>query len=196
MSQSRTSTYDITIGALFVALMAVGANITSIAPFLSILNVPLTLQTFVAILAGIILGSRMGGFSMVVYAALGLVGAPIFAGFTGGAATIVKPTFGFILSFIVLAYVVGKIVEKDRSFNKYIAASIVGMAINYLIGVNGLYLAYNFWMGEGAGMPYVLAWTSMTPFLIKDFVLSILAGVLAYRLEKGILHRTPLRQAV
>ncbi|WP_082232515.1 biotin transporter BioY [Halobacillus massiliensis] len=196
MSQSRMSTYDLTIGALFVALMAVGANITAVAPFLSILNVPLTLQTFVAILAGIILGRRMGAFSMLVYAALGLAGVPIFAGFSGGAATVVTPTFGFILSFIAVAYFSGAVVEKKRTFGRYITASLIGLALNYIIGVNGMYLAFNFWMGEGAGMPYVLAWSSMVPFIIKDFALAILAGSFGYRMEKGILKRTPLRQAV
>ncbi|GGF20790.1 BioY family transporter [Halobacillus andaensis] len=196
MKRSRTSAYDMTIGAMFVALMAVGANITAVAPFLSIMNVPLTLQTFFAILAGIVLGSRLGGFAIFVYAALGIVGAPVFAEFSGGVSTIISPTFGFVLSFIVLAFIVGKIVENNRRFSMYMTASIIGVIINYFIGVNGMYAALNFWMGEGAGISYALAWTSMMPFLIKDFALALLAGAFAYRLEKGILHRTPLRQAV
>lgn len=194
MQESRWSAYDIAIGALFVALMAVGANIASIAPFLSILGVPLTLQTFFAILAGVVLGSRLGMFSMVVYTVLGLIGAPIFAQFSGGLGTIFSPTFGFILSYIALAFVVGKIAETKRSPSLYVVASLVGVALNYLIGVNVFYAAMNFWVG-GEGVSYVIAWSSMVPFLLKDITLGVLAGVFAYRLERSFLHRTPLRQA-
>ncbi len=194
MQESRWSAYDISIGALFVALMAVGANIASIAPFLSVLGVPLTLQTFFAILAGIVLGSRLGMFSMIVYTVLGLIGAPIFAQFSGGLGTIFSPTFGFILSYIALAFVVGKIAETKRSSSLYVVASLVGVALNYLIGVNLFYAAMNFWVG-GEGISYVIAWSSMVPFLLKDITLGVVAGVFAYRLERSFLHRTPLRQA-
>ncbi|MBA2175110.1 biotin transporter BioY [Halobacillus locisalis] len=194
MQASRWSAYDITVGALFVALMAVGANIASVAPFLSVLGVPLTLQTFFAILAGIVLGSRLGMFSMIVYTVLGLIGAPIFSQFSGGLGTIFSPTFGFILSYIVLAFVVGKIAETKRSPSLYVAASLVGVALNYLIGVNLFYAAMNFWVG-GDGINYVIAWSSMIPFLLKDITLAVVAGLFAYRLERSFLHRTPLRQA-
>ncbi|KHE68800.1 biotin transporter BioY [Halobacillus sp. BBL2006] len=194
MSKSRLSAYDITLGALFVAMMAVGANITAVAPFLNILGVPLTLQTFFAILAGLILGSRLGMTSMLVYTALGLVGAPVFAGFKGGLSVIISPTFGFIISFIVLAFFVGKLAESKRNFPMYVTAALVGIVINYLIGVNWFYAAMNFWVG-GEGLSYTVAWSSMTPFLIKDIALAVVAGVFGYRLEKSVLHRTQLRQA-
>ncbi|WP_163527584.1 biotin transporter BioY [Halobacillus ihumii] len=195
MQHSSSTAYEITIGALFVALMAIGSNITAFAPFLSIMNVPLTLQTFIAILAGIILGSRLGFFSMFVYTVLGLIGAPVFAGFKGGIGSLFMPTFGFILSFMVLAFAVGKMVENRRSFSVYIIAAIVGLVLNYLVGVNWMYTALHLWVGEGSGIGYAIAWTSMTPFLVKDSALAVLAAVFAYRLEKGVLHRTPLRRA-
>ena len=71
-------TIDLTLAGMFVALMAVGANITSFVPFLVIGGVPITLQTFFAILAGAILGSRLGAITMAVYAFVGLAGAPVF----------------------------------------------------------------------------------------------------------------------
>ncbi|TGB02744.1 biotin transporter BioY [Halobacillus salinus] len=194
MKGSRMSAYDIVIGSLFVALMAVGANITSIAPFLSVLGVPLTLQTFFAILAGIILGSRLGTFSIMVYVILGLIGAPIFAQFSGGLGTIFSPTFGFILSYLAVAYVSGKIAEARRSSVVYIAAALAGVAMNYLIGVNLFYAAMNFWVG-GEGISYVVAWSSMLLFLLKDVTLAVVAGLFAHRLEKTFLQRTSLRQA-
>ncbi|WLR48793.1 biotin transporter BioY [Halobacillus litoralis] len=194
MKSSRLSAYDITLGSLFVALMAIGANITAFMPFLQVMGVPLTLQTFFAILAGLVLGSRLGSFSVLVYALLGLVGAPIFAGFKGGISTLISPTFGFILSFIVVAYAVGKIAESKRNLPTYITAALVGIVVNYFIGVNLFYLAMNFWVG-GDGIGFVVAWSSMVPFLIKDIGLAIVSAFFAIRLEKTLLQRTPLRQA-
>ncbi|SDJ33223.1 biotin transporter BioY [Salimicrobium halophilum] len=187
-------TYDITIGAMFVALMAIGANITAVAPFLSVLGVPLTLQTFVAILAGLILGSRRGVFAMFVYMVIGLIGVPIFAGFKGGMGTFIDPTFGFILSFMGIAFVAGKIAENRREFPMYVTASFAGLAVNYVIGVTWMYAALSLWVGEGAGISYTTAWASMIPFLVKDGALAFVAAVAATRLEGSFLKNTRLRQ--
>src|SRR5690625_217951 len=98
---NRNNVFNLTAGEMFVALTEIGANLTSIAPFLVIGRVPITLQTFFAVMAGLVLGSRLGAFSMFVYMMLGLVGAPVFAQFKGGIGMMLSPTFGFILSFIV-----------------------------------------------------------------------------------------------
>ena len=100
---------DITMIALFVAFMAVGANVTS---FLVIGGVPVTLQTFFAILAGLLLGKRLGSFAMVVYMLVGLIGIPVFAEVSGGLIILTKPSFGFILAFILTAFIVGLVAEK------------------------------------------------------------------------------------
>src|SRR5690625_6093871 len=81
--ENKFTPINLTLGSLFVALTAIGANITSIIPGLSVGGVPITLQTFFAVLAGLVLGSKLGAFSMFVYMMLGLVGAPVFAQFKG-----------------------------------------------------------------------------------------------------------------
>ncbi|MBT2214653.1 BioY family transporter [Virgibacillus dakarensis] len=147
-------------------------------------GVPITLQTFFAVLAGIVLGSRLGAFTMFVYMLLGLVGAPIFAQFKGGAAILLSPTFGFIVSFILVAYVTGKLVEKKKSLPMYVTAAVVGMAINYIFGTNWMYAAYLFWFDAPSGFTYGVAWAWMAVPLPKDIILSVVAGVFAYRIEK------------
>lgn len=189
--KEKSKIYHLTIGSMFVALTAIGANITTIFPFLMVGGVPITLQTFFAILAGLVLGSRLGAFSMFVYMMLGIVGAPVFAQFKGGAATVLSPTFGFILSFILVAYVAGKMVELKRNNVMYVAAALVGMAINYLFGTNWLYAAYTLWFEAPAEFTYKLAWLWMVVPLPKDIVISTLAGMFAYRLYKrGITIQT------
>jgi|GEM_PF-138507 len=193
--QQQSKVFKLTFGAMFVALAAIGANLTSIAPFLVVGGVPITLQTFFAVLAGLVLGSRMGAFSMFVYMMAGLAGAPVFAQFKGGAGAALSPTFGFILSFILVAYVAGKIREMNSSFVSYIVAALTAMSVNYIFGTNWMYAAYKLWFGAPAQFSYKIAWLWMMAPLPKDIILSIMAGSFAYRLEKyGISIRDTVRE--
>lgn len=188
----KLKTIDLTLASMFVALMAVGANITSIAPFMVVGGVPITLQTFFALLAGAILGGRLGAISMTVYAFAGLVGLPIFAQFKGGPSMLLAPTFGFIVSYILVAYVVGKIVEKKKTLNRFIFASLVGLVINYVLGTNLMYFAYMIWASAPEGFSYKMAWMWMVVPLPKDIILAIVAGIFAHRFNRiNLSHRQP-----
>ncbi len=111
----RFHVLDLALAAMFVALMAIGANIVSWAPFLQVAGIPLSMQPFFAILAGLLLGSRLGALSMTVYMLVGVAGAPIFANFKAGFGALLDPTGGFIIAFIIVAYVSGKLVEQKRT---------------------------------------------------------------------------------
>lgn len=184
ITKSRSANHSKTLKlvhiAMFSALMAIGANLTS---FLIIGGVPITLQTFFAILAGILLGSRLGAASMIVYAFIGLAGVPVFAKFSGGMDTIISPTFGFILSFILLAYVVGLITEKFPTRKGFVIAALAGLVINYVVGTNWMYAAYKLWFAAPEGFTYALAWAWMVPPLPKDLILAVLAGLFGFRLK-------------
>ncbi|WP_252504745.1 biotin transporter BioY [Sporosarcina sp. Marseille-Q4943] len=169
---------------MFAALMMIGANITSFVPFLVIGGVPITLQTFFAVLAGLILGSRLGAISMTVYMAVGLAGAPVFSKFQGGFSAVLFPTFGFIVSFILVAYIAGKIVERNGSLRSYVIAALVAMCVNYLFGTNWMYAAYKLWAAAPDAFSYGVAWAWMVPPLPKDILLSILAGFFGHRMYK------------
>lgn len=182
--KSGMSALSIVHSGMFAALMMIGANITAFAPFLTFGGVPITLQTFFAILAGLILGSRLGAISMTVYMFIGLAGAPVFAKFSGGFSSIISPTFGFIVSFILVAYVVGKIVEKNGKLSSYIIAALVGVVINYGFGTNWMYYAYKLWSAAPEAFTYKLAWIWMIPPLPKDIILAVLAGIFGHRMFK------------
>lgn len=166
--------------AMFSILMMIGANISS---FLIIGGVPITLQTFFALLAGILLGSRTGAIAMLFYAFIGLVGLPVFAQFSGGLDSLITPTFGFIVSYILVAYVVGEIVRKMPTTKGFVLAALVGTAINYFIGTNWMYAAYKFWFDAPPGFTYKMAWAWMVVPLPKDIILAIFAGIFGYRIK-------------
>lgn len=185
---------DLTLAGMFVALMAVGANITSIVPFMVVGGVPITLQTFFAILGGAVLGSRLGTIAMIAYLFTGLVGVPVFAQFSGGPSHIFGPTFGFLISYILTAFIVGKMVGKNRSTSRFIIASLVGLVINYVFGTNWMYFAYKLWAAAPAGFTYQMAWLWMMVPLPKDIILAVCAGLMAHRLDRTVLSRSRFQQ--
>ncbi|HEX6923374.1 MAG TPA: biotin transporter BioY [Bacillales bacterium] len=185
---------DLAYAGMFAALMAIGANLTSMITFGAI---PLTMQTFFAIMAGALLGSRLGATSMLVYMIVGLIGVPVFAGFSGGPGTIFSQSFGFIISFIFVAYVTGKIIEAKPhpGLPRFFAACFVGLFLNYAIGTTIMYFALNFWVAGSEAVPYFTAWAFMLPFLPKDILFTIIAAVIAPRIYQSVRKSSRYRTA-
>lgn len=92
---------------LFAAVIAIMAQISIPMPG----GVPMTMQTFAVTLAAIVLGAKLSTVSTVIYLILGAAGVPVLAGFTGGLAKFVGPTGGFLISFPLMAFVIGWGVE-------------------------------------------------------------------------------------
>lgn len=184
MNKQRFRAIDITYVAMFAALMAIGANATS---FIMIGPVPLTLQTFFAILAGALLGARLGSLSMIVYTLVGFVGVPVFAQMSNGFSAITKPTFGFIISFIILAYVAGKIVEAKSkpTLTTFFIACFVGLILNYVIGTTYMYASLKYFLGM-EGLTYTGAWQMMTLFLYKDIAVTVVAALICPKVYKAV----------
>lgn len=122
--------------ALFAALTAVGA----------FLRVPLgaisfTMQVFFTCMAGILLGPLDGAASQAIYVLLGLVGVPVFTE-GGGLAYFAKPTFGFLLGLIPMAFAVGLAAEKLPVKNvrlRLLLACAIGLCVLYAVGLPYLY---------------------------------------------------------
>lgn len=125
---------------LFVALIIVGAFIKIPIPV-----VPFTLQFLFTMLAGLLLGSKLGAFCVAVYMVLGLMGIPIFAE-GGGIGYILKPSFGYIIGFILGSYLTGYLAEhmKVRKYHKIVMANFAGLFIVYLVGMIYYFVISNY----------------------------------------------------
>ena len=90
--------------------------------------VPITGQTFAVLLVGAVLGSRRGAASLLLYLMQGLVGLPFFAGGTSGLAILLGPTGGYLVGFIVAAYLVGLLAARglDRRIPSALLAFLAG----------------------------------------------------------------------
>lgn len=169
--------------ALFVALMVVGAwiNVTVIP------DIPFTLQTFFALLAGLVLGRRAGALSQVIYLALGLAGLPVFAQFRGGIQSFLSPTFGFLLGFILGAFLCGWIAARTRFLGELKSAllgALGGMAAIYLSGIAYFYILSNEILHTNLSIFAIIM--MMAPFLIPDALKMGAAAVIGTMIRKRL----------
>ncbi|MGI6227041.1 MAG: biotin transporter BioY [Peptococcales bacterium] len=172
----KLSIREMTLAAFFAALMTIGAYISKIWPPDVI---PFSLLPLLSMLAGVILGPRLGAMSMIVYLLVGLVGIPVFASPPyGGFTYIFKPTFGFVVSFIAGAYVAGIVVHKKEKpgWGTFFGAMILSNIIMYLIGLPWMYLMFNFYTGQA--MTFTQVFLLMSVYLVLDFVKAGIAAVL------------------
>ncbi|KIL17687.1 biotin transporter BioY [Bacillus pumilus] len=192
--QQKTRTADFVLVGMFAALMAIGANITSIVPFLQVGGIPLTMQPFFCVLAGLLLGRRLGALAMIVYALVGIAGAPVFAQFSAGFGVILGKSGGFVLSYIPAAWLAGFILEKRNNpgFGRFLLAAIAGTTVMYVIGTTYTYLALNVWLN--ASISYQTTWFFMIWFMVKDYALTILLAMLAPKIYRSVSKATSFRK--
>jgi biotin transport system substrate-specific component len=144
--------------------------------------VPLTGQTFGALLAGVLLGKWWGGISMALYAGLGAAGVPWFQGFNGGIAYMAGPTGGYIIGFILAALFLGYFTDKyirARSFTVMLGLMLFASFV--LIYGPGL-LQLNLWLTNVKGEPVTfsqLLTMGAIPFIAGDAIKAMIAALIA-----------------
>ena len=179
-SKKKITTYQLCMCALFVALISIGGMYFKIV----IPNVVTwSFQYEVTLLAGLLLGGNLGALSVIIYIILGLIGVPVFAE-GGGFYYVFKPTFGYLIGFIISTYVTGKIANTKfkPSMKRLLAANFTGMAITYLIGVPFYIAAVKLWVENSTfNLNAILKALVIMP-LPKDIICCVLAALICIRL--------------
>ena len=175
MKQSKISIQDICMIAIMAAITAVMAQISIPMP----LGVPMTMQTFAVTLAAVLLGSKRGGMAMLVYVLLGAIGVPVFAGFSGGIQNLVGPTGGFIISFPIMAYIIGLGVEMHKKKGMFTLMLILGTIANYVIGVIMFVVVM-----DSSVMTALSA--CVIPFIPTAIIKAVVASVLGLQMRKRL----------
>jgi biotin transport system substrate-specific component len=180
METKRKAITGLTLTALFAALIAAGTFIAIPLPFSP---VPIVLQNLFALLGGLILGPVLGGAAAALYLIAGAVGAPVFAGATGGFVHFFGPTGGFLIGYLFSAIAAGLIAGPPKNGTKtplwrIILATAVGLLVVYVPGVIRLkYVIDKPWTTA-------LAW-GFLPFVIGDALKGIAAVLIAPRLRRA-----------
>lgn len=173
----NNKTKDLIMCSIFVALIVVGAFIKIPVPV-----VPFTLQLLFTMMAGLLLGGKLGALSVCIYILMGLLGLPVFAE-GGGLSYIFKPSFGYIIGFAVASYVTGVIANQvsNPSYKRLFAANFIGLGIVYLFGMVYYYLMSNFYLGTPIGLWPLFLYC----FLLAvpgDIAICILGAILGKRM--------------
>ncbi len=161
--------YDAALVLAGSLLIALSAQVAIPLPFSP---VPVTGQTMAVLLVGALLGSRRGSLAVLVYIAQGLAGMPVFAGGAAGPARLLGPTGGYLVGFVLAAYLVGLLAERgwDRRVGTTAAAMALGNMVIYAVGA--LWLA----VFVGGLVPALTA--GVLPFIPGDLVKIAAAALL------------------
>jgi biotin transport system substrate-specific component len=160
--------YDASLVLAGSLLIALSAQVAIPLPFSP---VPVTGQTFAVLLVAALLGRRRGSVAVLFYIGQGLIGVPVFAGGAVGLARLVGPTGGYLVGFVIAAYVVGLLAE--RSWDRRVWTTAVAMVLGNLI----IYACGVLWLSTFVGGLGPALTAGLLPFLPGD-VLKIGAAAL------------------
>lgn len=173
----KLTTYQLTLTAVMAAVICVLGPISMAIP---ISPVPISLASMAVYLAVTVLGMKLGTLSCLIYLLLGLVGLPVFSGFSGGFAKLAGPTGGYLIGFLFMIPLTGILFEKTgKSFWKQFGAMVLGTLVCYLFGTVWLCLQLNLDFIGGLGVGVI-------PYLPGDTAKIILAALIGPAIVKAL----------
>ncbi len=179
MQNSKLTTKSITYVAMMVGLIAICSwiSIPTVVPF--------TLQTFAIPVALLLLGGKLGLYSILIYLGIGAIGVPVFASFSGGIGALVGPTGGYLLGFILQGLIYVIVIPKMGDSNALkLIALLIGQVLIYLVGSIWFMMVFN---QQGNAITLVLTLSMcVLPYIIPDMIKIILAFLLVERVKSQI----------
>lgn len=171
---AKSRTHWLTLTAMMTAVTCV------LAPFsLPIGPVPISLTNLVIYFSLYLLGWKRATVSYLVYLFIGLVGLPVFSGFTGGLAKLAGPTGGYIIGFIPMAILAGVIMEHTENKALHFLGMILGTAICYAFGTAWYCVVMNSPMITALG-------ACVFPFIPGDIVKMLAAVLVCPTIQKRL----------
>lgn len=144
-------------------------------------TIPITGQTLAIGIVATILGAKFGTISVCIYILLGIIGLPVFAGFSSGIGILLGPTGGFIIGFIPAAYITGLYIERmGTNYFNGVIANVLGACIILLIGM--IQLKYIL------GVTWTTAFiTGVVPFIFVGILKAVLAAWIGVKIRQQLL---------
>lgn len=158
-----------------VLMVLAGSVFIAIAAQISIpmFPVPMTLQTLAILIVGLSFGARLGAATLLVYLGEGAMGLPVFANGAGTLAYMMGPTGGFLLGFVLMAWLAGLAVETGIA-DRFAPTALVTVTISALLYIPGL-----LWPAVVMGKTWDVLWLHwMSPFLVGDAIKAVLAALI------------------
>ena len=182
MKNQKITTYQMAVTAVMAAVLCVLGPLT-----VPIGAIPISLANLVICLTAWLLGAKFAALSVAIYLVIGLVGIPVFSGYGAGLAKLAGPTGGYLVGYLLLAFIGGLFIEKSNGQPVVSALGLVlGDAACYVLGTAWFVFQMQCELG------YALA-VCVYPFIALDLakivVSCIIGALLRKRLEQaGVLH--------
>jgi len=181
LCQSRPWVRRMLLATLFGALAALAAQVSLRLPFSP---VPITGQVLIALLAGGLLGPKLGALSQIEYLALGASGLPVFAGGSGGPLAFIGPTGGYLFGFVAGAWVAGRLSRGRRGWGWIFCANIAGVLAIYFPGWLWLTAWLMIHQPAAPALAHALV-LGVVPFISIDIAKAILATQVVHSLRRS-----------
>ncbi len=172
----KLKTKELILCSIFAALTSILAQVSIPIP---ITTVPLTLQIFAVSITGLILGSKCGFISILIYLLIGSIGIPVFANFSGGAAVLFGPTGGYLLGLPIMSFIIGYIREKSSSPFIVIIGMLLGLILDYTTGT----LMFATITGNTIYQSIIYC---VVPFIVLDLMKIVLAYIVGSTVSKRV----------
>lgn len=147
--------------------------------------VPMSFANMAIYLTIILLDKKKATISVAVYLLIGLVGLPVFSGFAGGAGKLFGPTGGYLLGYLVLSWIAGRVLEVLERSKEMKKSSKQILAL--CIGTLGLYFVGTLWLMVQSNLTFSGALSvGVLPFVVFDVVKIVAAVILGNSIKKRI----------
>lgn len=193
ISNTRTTLPNASGPKLSVGQIAVIGLMTAVtcvlAPFsVPIGPVPISLTSFAIYLSLYVLGMKEGTLSYLIYLLMGLIGLPVFSGFTSGPQKLLGPTGGYLIGFIPMVILSGLVIDhanetkgKVRSQVICFAGMIFGTIICYILGTA--------WLAYQANMDWKAAlFAGVIPFIPGDLAKMAIAALAGSKIRRQLIQ--------
>ena len=173
----KYNVYQITIIGLMAAVICILGPLS-----IPIGVVPISFTNLAIFFALYILGTKKATMSFIIYMLIGLVGVPVFSGFSGGPSKLLGPTGGYIIGFLFMTLISGFFI--DRFIDKWylcVVGMILGMTVCYSFGT--------IWLSYQADMPISAALTvGVLPFVPGDLAKILIVAFIGPQIRKRLIR--------
>lgn len=178
------STRDISLVALMAAVI-VALGLVPAIPLAG--GVPITLQSMGVMLAGLVLGPKRGAAAVLVVIALVALGLPVLAGGRGGLAVFVGPTAGFLLGWVLAAFVAGFLAQVFEAPEKSTPVRVAQLSLAAIVGgIVVLYACGILWLAFVAKLGLVMAFMVSIAFIPGDVVKAVVAALITVKVRAAM----------
>lgn len=167
---------DMTLTGVMAALLCVAGPLTIAAG-----PVPLSLASFAVYLSGAVLGWKRGTAAVIIYLLIGMIGIPVFSGFSGGIQKLAGVTGGYLIGYLFCALItgLGSGAPHEKPAWMLPACMVAGTAVLYLFGTAWFVIQTGNAVGAALGLCVI-------PFLPGDAAKIIAAVLIARPVRKAI----------